>query len=283
MQIWNETEWLVRAPARPAEGPVWDIDRQSLWWVDIMEGHVHLWDRHSGEDTVYDVGEAVGALALRVDGSVLVALQTRLAFLDPDSGEVETFVPLEGNRPANRANDGKAGPDGAFWIGTMAVDASPEAGALYHVTGGGEVSRLLNDVSISNGLDWLDDNHLYYIDSLAHGVDVLEVDRDAWTVLSRSRVLDIDPDDGLPDGMTLDAEGCLWVAVHGGGQVRRYSQRGELLGWVEVPMSLVTCCAFGGPDLTELYVTVAADDGVAGGLLRCDVGIAGRPPYRFAG
>lgn len=277
-------EWLVRSDeVQPAEGPVWDDREGVLWWVDIMGHAVHRHDPTDGSDTVLDVGQPVGAVALRESGGLLAYLADGLALLDPRTGALERVVDLEAAATHLRSNDGKAGPDGCFWGGSMALDLSHGQGSLYRVEPDGTTQRLLADVSISNGLDWITPHRLYYVDSYAHGLDVLDVDLDRGRVVARTRLVDLPEPEGLFDGLTVDATGDVWIAVHGGGEVRRYSPRGKLVGRVDVPTDLVTSVCFGGEDLTDLYITAAASESQAGGLLRCHVGVAGRAPNRFAG
>jgi sugar lactone lactonase YvrE len=201
---------------------------------------------------------------------------------------------VEKNVPNNRMNDGKCDPAGRFWAGTMPFDPAPgsQSGAMYRLDKDFQVTKVLSGVTLTNGLDWtLDGQHMYYIDSMTQGVDVFDFDPATGNLANRKRLITIAPEQGLPDGMTVDAEGGLWVALHGSGSVRRYMPDGRVDRVVRVPPTMVTCCAFGGPDLTDLYITTMSfgmsDEAkraqpLAGALFKCRPGVRGRPPNRFA-
>ena len=283
MRTWDDVEWLVRADARPAESPVWDVDRGVLWWVDGPAGLVHRFDPANGTDVAVEVGERVGAVALHADGGLVAFVDDGLVRVDPDRGGVTGRVArVDADDDATQANDGKPGPDGAFWGGTMRTDVARGGGALYRVDpSGAEVQTLLTGVSISNGLDWITPTRLAYVDSFGPGVEVLDVDVDAGRVTNRALLAAQPEAGGLYDGLALDAAGDVWVAVNEGSCVLRHSPDGALTGRVEVPTPQVTSVAFGGEGLADLYVTAARCDDGDGGLLRCRVGVAGRAPHRF--
>ena len=165
-------------------------------------------------------------------------------------------------------------------------------GSLYRLDADLQVSKHVSGISISNGLDWsLDGRQMYYVDSPTQGVDVFDFDAAAGKLGARRRLITIAPEEGLPDGMTVDEEGGLWVALHGSGSVRRYTLDGHVDRVVRVPPTMVTCCAFGGSDLTDLYITTMSlglseeakrAQPLAGALFRCRPGVRGRPPKRFA-
>jgi sugar lactone lactonase YvrE len=186
-------------------------------------------------------------------------------------------------------NDGEVDPSGRFWAGTMELGAAPGRGSLYRLGPRGEVTRVLAGVSISNGLGWSpDERTLYYIDSPTQRIDAYDYDRSSGAIANRRTVAEIDPASGLPDGLAVDAEGCLWVALWGGSSLHRYTPDGRLDRAVALPVSQVTSCAFGGPDLDELYVTSAwvgleEREPAAGGLFRLRPGVRGLPARRFAG
>ena len=185
-----------------------------------------------------------------------------------------------------------ATPGGRFWAGTMAFEVTPGVAALYRLDSDLTVSRMVSGVTLSNGLGWSPDGRqMYYIDSVTHGVDVFDFDPADGSLGERRRLITIPPGEGLPDGMTVDAEGGLWIALHGSGSIRRYLPDGQVDRVVRVPPKMVTCCAFGGPDLTDLYITTMclglSADGLraqplAGALFRCRPGVRGLPPHRFA-
>ena len=290
-----EAEVVLDAHASVGEGPTWDERTKSLVWVDIMGGAVHVYDPASGQDHVVEVGQPVGAAALREAGGLVLALRDGVGLLDADLGNLQIVADVEAEVPTNRFNDGKCDAAGRFWAGTMATDeVTTGAGALYRVDPDYSVRRVLSGVTLSNGLDWSADNRrMYYIDSPTQGVDTFDFDLEQGTLGARRRLISIPADEGLPDGMTIDAEGGLWVALHGSGTVRRYLPDGRLERVIRVPKArLVTCCAFGGPDLGDLYITsmrrglsaeALREQPLAGALFRCRPGVQGRAPHRFAG
>jgi sugar lactone lactonase YvrE len=284
---------LVRdVDAQLGEGPVWDDANGTLIWVDIMGQAVHRFDPVTGQDHAVDVGQPVGSAAVRADGRGLVlALRDGFGLLDERSGDLDLVAPVENDKPSNRMNDGKCDPRGRFWAGTMGLNESRGAGALYRLDPDLSVHHILGEVSVSNGMDWTaDGRQMYYIDSATRGVDVLDFDMHSGSLGERHRLISLQPGEGAPDGMTLDEEGALWVAVHGSGTVRRYTPDGVLDRVLRVPVSMVTSCAFGGPDLSDLYVTtmqygMATEakraQPLAGGLFHCRPGVRGRLAHRF--
>ena len=276
------------------EGPIWLEDEQRLAWVDIKGHHVHWLDPQTGRVEQIDVSADVGAVApTTTSGKLIAAVGNGFQVIDRKSGGMTILAVAEPDRPGNRMNDGKCDSRGRFWAGTMADDETPGAGALYRLNLDYTVDRMLSEVTVSNGLDWTaDDRLMYYIDSASHRVDVLDFEPSIGTIANRRPLIQIDVSDGVPDGMTLDAEGGLWVALWGGWSVRRYRPDGSFDLEIKVPVSKVSSCVFGGPDLSDLYITTAArglseeqleKQPHAGGLFRCRPGHGGRPPYRFAG
>ena len=228
-------ELLIEANALLAEGPRWWNGR--LYWVDIDGCTVYLWERAIRLDAM------VGAVAPVDETHVLVALADRLALLDLESEETATLARFP-HGPGVRANDGACDADGTFWIGTMALDQRPGAAALYRFDG--ELTRVLDGVTISNGIGWLSDGTMLYVESPTRRVDVLtDGERTPWAHV----------DGGLPDGLAVDDEDGVWVAVHGAGALHRYVE-GELDRVLDVPAANVTACAFGGD---ALYVTAGGN------------------------
>jgi sugar lactone lactonase YvrE len=285
-------ELVLDARAELAEGPVWDDRRARLWWVDIMAGIVHLTDPATGSDSAIAVGQPVGALGLRRRGKPVLAVRDGFASLREDGG-LDLIAEVEIDDPTMRMNDGKVGPDGGFWAGTMAIDERPGVGRLYRLDPHGSVDRLLKGTTISNGLDWSADGRvLYYIDTPTRRVDRFDVGRDGRTLSRRRSAVDLGRSAGLPDGLTVDTHGYLWVCLWDGWAVERYSPEGRLDRRIEIPAAQVTSCAFGGPDLEELFITTAqegfptggrSDQPHAGGIFRVRPGVRGRPSHRFAG
>jgi sugar lactone lactonase YvrE len=275
------------------EGPVWDEELQCLVWLDILPGLVHRFDPATGADDVFGVGKPVGSAGLRQGGGLVLAVEDGFALLDPGWQRLDQVAVVEFAGPPARFNEGKCDPAGRFLAGTMAHDETPGAGSLYRLGPDLSVTKLFDGVTISNGLAWTPDGAtMYYIDSPTQGVDAFDYDAATGWLGNRRRVVDIPAAAGLPDGMTLDTGGCLWVALWGGSAVHRYTPDGRLDAVLSLPATNITCPVFGGAGLGVLYVTSARDglDGRqlaaqphAGAVFAADVGAHGLPTLRFAG
>jgi sugar lactone lactonase YvrE len=267
-------EIAVRANAKLAEGPRWDALGRRLLWVDIEGCRLHIFE--NGEDRAIGLDAMVGAAAPTSAGTVLVALADRLALVDLADESVQTLVPLP-HGPNVRANDGACDAAGRFWIGTMGLDDTPGAGALYRYDGG--LERVLDGVTLSNGLGWARDHAvMYYIDSRSYRIDVFDFELASGRVASRRLFVSIDQSDGTPDGLAIDDEGGIWVALYGGSCVRRYDENGRLDAVLDVPAKNVTACCFGDDDGRSLFVTTAAPDG---NVYVTQPGIGGSPAHVF--
>jgi sugar lactone lactonase YvrE len=288
-----EAELALDARAELGEGPVWDSELGRLIWVDITGERVHRFDPLTGDDETTAVGQPVGAASPRIPDGLVLAVRDGFVFLDLERARLQLVAEVEAETPGNRMNDGKCDAAGRFWAGTMPFAGNRPSGALYRLDSDLSVSRMLDGVTISNGIAWSPDGRsMYYIDSPTYRVDVFDYDVDAGEIAKRRTLFELPADGGLPDGMTVDAEGLLWIAFWGVGAVRRYTPDGLLAAVVELPVSLVTSCAFGGPDLADLYITSASgplspeqavDQPVAGGLFRARPGVSGLPHHRFRG
>jgi sugar lactone lactonase YvrE len=284
---------MVEGGDEVGEGPVWLGSEQLLVWVDITRNLVHRLDPATNRKESIDVGQAVGAVAPRAAGGYVAAVQEGFGLIDETTGSLEIIAEVESDNPDNRMNDGKCDSAGRFWAGTMAYDLTPGAGALYRLNTDRGVVEVLEEVTLSNGLGWSpDDTSMYYIDSDTNGVDVFDYEPDSAELHNRRRLINVPQELGMPDGMTVDSEGFLWVALWGGSSVRRYAPDGTLDLVIEIPASQVTSCAFGGKDLSELFITSATHEipeheisrqPSAGALFRCRPGTTGMPAYVFQG
>jgi sugar lactone lactonase YvrE len=286
-------ELVADARATLGEGPVWDEVRGVLWWVDITAGQVRQFDPSTGDDRAMDVGSPVGAVALRRNGTLLAALADGLATLDPGGGSMRTLLRLDADEGCLRCNDGKCDPAGRFWVERMALDAAPGAGALLRVDPDLTVSTHLTGLTVPNGLGWSPDGRtMFFVDSTWREVRAYPYDPATGT-MGDGRILARLPDDGsVPDGLTVDEEGHLWVSRWGGSCVVRVAPDGSVVDRIQLPVTRVTSCTFGGRDLGDLYITTArggadaadlAREPLAGGLFRCRPGVRGMLPARFAG
>ncbi|MFE7957984.1 SMP-30/gluconolactonase/LRE family protein [Streptomyces sp. NPDC057413] len=277
-------EVAVRAEATLGEGPTWDAATGRLLWLDILGSRVHTYDPATGRRTVRTTEQHVGAVKPRAGGGLVLNLRDGVGLLDADG----TFRWLHHEPvPGRRANDAAVAPDGALWAGTMRYDEAPGGGTLSRITGDGTAEVVLDDVAVSNGTGWSPDGRLmYYIDSPTRRVDVFSYAD--GRVDDRRPFARIEEGAGFPDGLTVDADGCVWVALWDGGAVRRYTPDGRLDRVITLPTPRVTACAFGGPDLTDLYVTTArvgltAPHPTAGSLLVVPAAGQGLPQPAFQG
>ena len=288
-------EVVHAAEAALGEGCVWSPVEDLLVWVDITGQAVHRFDHATGQPvSVWRYAESVGNAAPRAGGGLALGLGASVALTDR-VGAIETVIELPGEPESNRANDGAVDPRGRLFQGTISnTEPGAPVAALHRVDADGSARRVVSDVSISNGMGWSpDQSTMYYIDTLTFRVDRFDYDPDTGEIDGRRPFLTFDGSAGGPDGMTMDAEGCLWVAFFGGYHVQRFSPEGERLETVATPGApQTTCCCFGGPDLDTLYITTARDSiaGVStegepnsGALFAADVGAVGLPTNLFAG
>jgi sugar lactone lactonase YvrE len=283
-------ELVVDAHARLGEGPVWCAGEQVLYWVDIDLGRIHRFDPATGRDAHMDVGEPVGAVTPTRSGGLVLAAKSGFAQIEAWLQPPQRLAEVEADRLETRMNDGACDSRGRFWAGTMHVRADPGHGSLYRLDQNGTVTLMVQDVSISNGIAWSpDDTVMYYVDTPSGGVDAFDFDREDGTISNRRRMIDVARADGQPDGLVVDAEGHLWLALWDGWSVRRYRPDGVVVAVVGVPCARVMKCAFGGPGLNALYITTAspdapaADQPHAGGLFLAHPGVTGLPATPFAG
>jgi sugar lactone lactonase YvrE len=282
----------LRARDELGEGPFWDERTGELLRVDIARGRIHAWDPVGDRVTTHDVAAEVSAVLPRAAAAGwLVAAGHRLLLRDGD--DRRTLAIVERDVPDNRFNDCKCDPQGRVWAGTMSKRRAPGTAALYRLAPGGEIERAIAGTTISNGLGWSPSGErMYFVDSTTQRIDVLDFDGADGHVADRRALVEVDPRDGLPDGLAVDAEGGIWVCLFGGGAVRRYGPDGALDAAIRLPVTNPTSPVFGGADLRTLYVTSArhrlslgrlALEPLAGAVLALDPGVAGLPGNRFAG
>jgi sugar lactone lactonase YvrE len=282
------------ARATIGEGPVWDGRTERLHWMDIAAGLVHRYSPADGTDSVIDAGQPVSSLGLGAQGGLVLAVRDGFALIPAGSDRASRLIAVETDVPNSRMNDGRCDPRGRFWAGTMDRDHAAHAGSLYRLDGSGGslvVESMLSGLTVSNGIDWSANGSLmYYIDSATQRIDIFDFDVDSGTIANRRTFVDIPERDGLPDGLVVDAQGAVWVALFGRGTVRCYTSEGEISMEIALPVSLVTSVAFGGPALTDLYVTTARHrldpsqqraQPHAGSLFVCRPGATGRLAHRF--
>lgn len=286
-------ECVLDAKAILGEGPVWRAETQDLVWVDIESAKVNCFSPASGENKTWDVEEKVGLAVPAENGDLILGMTVGLTRLNLESGEVSPIIDPEKDLPNNRFNDGKVDPEGRLWAGTMGLDEAPNVGSLYRLNRNHSADKLFDQVSISNGMAWsADHKSYYYIDSPTRQVAAFDCDMDAGTVSNRRVAFELPEGMGYPDGMCIDNDGMLWVALWQGWGVARFAPDGELLGKIEVPVERVTSCCFGGDNWDELYITTAsrdldeagkAEQPQAGGVFHCKPGVSGPPTNLYLG
>src|SRR5436190_8802047 len=279
-------EQVTDPVAYHGEGPVWSERWGGLRWVDMLAGDV-LSLAADGTIGRHHVGAIAAALRPRRGGGAVIAVERGFALEETD-GTVTPLGELWSDEGV-RMNEGGCDPDGRFYGGSMAYDERPGAGEMYRLDGDGSVRVVLEGLTVSNGLDWSPDgSRAYYVDTAAQRVDLFDYERDAG--LQRRRPFaEIPPELGSPDGLTVDEAGGVWVALNGGGAVRRHGPEGAVDAVVEVGARKVTACAFGGARLDQLFITTSredlepGDDPLAGSVFRALVGVRGLPVREFAG
>lgn len=282
-------EPVADVTAMLGEGPYWVPEDDCLLWVDAHGGQLHRTYFPSGETVTLDVG-VVSAAFPAVGGGILTVGGNRLTLRMPPGQGGQWTTRLIAEVPAREAvrfNDAGVDPAGRVWVGSMHTGESQPLGELYRLDGAGTATTVVKGVTVSNGLSWSPDGaRLYYADSPTKRVDVFDYDPATGEAAGRRVFADLSAFDGVPDGLTVDADGCVWVAIWGGGVLRRFAPDGSQDAVVGVPVSQPTSCAFGGPGMTDLYVTTAkvgltggelAAQPLAGRLLRLRPGPVGLP------
>ncbi|NIO10982.1 MAG: SMP-30/gluconolactonase/LRE family protein [Deltaproteobacteria bacterium] len=286
---------VLKCRAILGESPLWDPDERVLYWVDIEGHNVHRFHPGSGLNDTFHLDQIVSSVALRDQGGLIITLKDRFAFFNPDTGDLNL---LEGPRldmSECRFNDGKCDRQGRFWAGTMSlVQHDAPSGHLFRFDPDGHITTILSQVRLSNGLGWSPDNRvMYFAESFRHCIHAFDFDPAEGVVTNQRVFATVDENSpGVPDGLTVDAEGCVWSAQPGLGQVVRYSPTGKVECVVELPVPRPTSCIFGGENLEILYVTSAtemltaeqlAQAPLSGGIFAMVPGVRGLPEPRFAG
>jgi sugar lactone lactonase YvrE len=275
----SSIERVTGAVTFHGEGPVWSESWGGLRWVDMLAGDVLALGSNSVVERRH-VGDVAAALRPRRGGGAVIAVE-RGFVLEAADGTLEPLGELWSDAGV-RFNDGGCDAAGRFYCGTMAYDERRGAGSLYRLDADGAVTVALRGATISNGLEWSPDGTCaYYVDTPTQRIDVFDAD-----LTNRRTFATVD---GYPDGLTVDAEGGVWVALYGGGAVRRYDASGAADAEVQVPTPITTACTFGGPALDRLFITTSQEgltpgsDALAGSLFVADVGVRGLPTREFTG
>jgi sugar lactone lactonase YvrE len=275
------------------EGPLWDEINERIIWLDILKGRIHFFTPSSEQYDHLDTGQLTGAVTLTSNGALLAAMQNGFYTFDEHTKKGTFLADPESHLPDNRFNDGKCDPSGRFWAGTMHVPETETTGNLYMLSTDGQIIHKVSGVGCSNGLAWNSaQDTMYYIDSPTREVVAYHYDAETGDIRNLRTVLTIPEGGGFPDGMTIDSEDKLWVALWDGWKIIRVDpDTGQVIDQIDLPVARITSAAFGGKDFRDLYITSArvglteeqlAQQPLAGSLFVVeDVGVRGLPAFRY--
>ena len=283
-----KVELLYNAKAYLGEGPVWDVRTQTLFWLDILNKRIY-----AGSEVLAELDDFIGCIAPRKSGGLALTKRLGFASLSPDPLQEALLSALTNEPENNRFNDGKCDPRGRFVAGTMDINEKDPTGSLYSFDGK-SITKLLDGVTISNGLTWSPDGRtFYYIDTPTREVKAFDYDVDSGAIANSRVAVRVPESLGWPDGMTSDMQGNLWIALWGGAQITKWNPNtGQLLDQIPVPAIQPSSCAFGGKDMNELFITSARKDlddvalqqyPLSGGVFRLETKVEGMPAFEFAG
>jgi xylono-1,5-lactonase len=292
MTMTPECVWKARATL--GEGPVWSDREQALYWVDILDRRLHRYAPDNGDRRSWKFDEEISSVAERAEASgLVVTVRHGFAFFDQATEKLQHIIEPESHLPNNRFNDGKCDARGRYWAGSVEFGCREPVGSLYRLTPDQHCERMDTEYSVTNGPTWSADwKTMYFNDSHLGHVYAFDFDLESGTISNKRLFLDFGPEDGSPDGMTTDAEGCLWITHWGPGKVTRRDTRGKVIQTIDFPCNHVTSCTFGGPDFKTLFVTSARAglseeelerQPLAGSLFAVELDVAGVPAHRFAG
>ncbi len=286
--VQSSVQNLLTARARLGEGPVWDADQQTLYWVDIYNHLVHQFNPKTGKDRYFEVGDLVSAIAIAKPDQLLLALRDRLAFLNLKTEKLETLKSVKFSHPDTRFNDGKCDPQGRFWIGS--ISQVPGQAALYRYADG-SLEEMETGLTISNGLGWSPDGQTFYLtDSPKRTIYAYNFDGETGKISDRRVFVQLEDESVEPDGLTVDTAGNIWSALWDGWAVVCFNPHGEELLRLKMPVQRPTCPTFGGPQLTDLYITTASvglsqqeiqQGFYAGDVFSVSTATPGMPTYSF--
>ena len=284
---------VLDARAEVGESPVWDATTSRLWWTDIPARRLHCFDPASGANESFDAPGRVGCFALARTGGLVVAMEHGFYRLESVSGVHEPLFEPETDRPENRFNDGRCDRRGRFLASSMHEPRTLPQGALWQLDPQKGGRLLAAHALVGNGLAFSpDDRFMYWSDSRRHRVFRFEYDIETGSAWNQRLWLESDDSQGRPDGAAVDVDGCYWSARFRGSRVIRFTPDGRIDREIRLPVSQVTMCAFGGPDLRTLYITTArenlddaalAKEPLAGGIFAVDAGVQGLPEPRYNG
>lgn len=275
------------------ECPIWCQETGTLFWVDSRAPSLQAYRPSTGDISSHPLPETTGSVCLTEHGDLLVAMTSGIYRLGFDGALGAQVASAISGHPDNRFNDGRCDRQGRFWVGSMNDKARIPTGALWRLSADHSISLMEGELIVPNSLAFSPDNsRLYLSDTYRHRIFVFDYEADDGTISNKRLFSDMEGWPGRPDGSAIDAEGCLWNAEYAGGRVVRYTPDGRIDRTIELPVSQVSCCAFGGKDLDELYITTArqrltpeqlAAQPLAGCLFVARPGVKGLPEGRYAG
>ncbi|MBT9189523.1 SMP-30/gluconolactonase/LRE family protein [Zobellia russellii] len=285
-------ETVLNTTATLGEGVFWHPKENKVYWVDIYGKEIYATDPKTGSNQTFKLPEYVGTIAPIRSGGLLVALENSVVELDTETGGFSSVLELEKDKPDNRFNDGKCDPKGRFWLGSMCRQGLSATGALYSIEADMGYVKRAEHITVSNGITWsLDHKTMYYIDSPTRKVVAYSYDVETGAISNPIKVIDIPEEFGFPDGMTIDNEGMVWIALWGGSAVSRWNpDTGVLIQKITLPAPHVTSCAFGGGDQCKLFITTAreglteaqlAEYPLSGSLFAIDLPVGGPEVFFF--
>ncbi len=288
----SEVELVLDSKSELGEGAIWNYKTGELIWVNIKGKILNFYNPASGNNKEMFTGQMIGTAVPCQSGNILVALQNGIYTFHDKTGSKKLIVNPEENLPSNRFNDGKCDPDGRFWAGTMSMVGEEGAGALYRLDADQSIHKMVENVSISNGIVWSHDKKkMYYIDTSTRKVMAYDYNNHSGEISNPVMAVEVPGEMGWPDGMTIDEKGNLWIALWGGFAVGCWNpETGELVTKVNVPAKNVTSCAFGDADLGTLYITTAREDNSdeelekyphSGGVFKVRPGVKGVNAFFF--
>ena len=286
-----KAELALQFKAEVGEGPIWDSATQELIFIDVTQGLIHRFNPKYSSLSTIEIGTHIGAVGLMDQFFYIGAIRDGFATINRQSGEISYLSKVLDDLDT-RFNDGKCDPFGNFVAGTMRYEPEMGTAALYSLVPNGNVKRLLEGIGLSNGLCWdSSGTTLFYIDTLTRQIAKFDYDPTLGIIGNRKVLYEFSPSSGSPDGMTIDLEGNLWVALWGGSRIVQINSNGQLTCEIPLPVSQPTSVGFGGKDMNQLFITSACyhlnevnlkKEPHAGSVFVVEVGIPGREEFRFS-
>jgi L-arabinonolactonase len=284
-------EHVVACQNIVGEGPLWNAREQAIYWVDIDGKKIQRYYLNTKKYESFEMPIKICLMAFRSKGGMILGAEDGFYFWDPSTKKLDFISHPEKGKAEARFNDGKVDRKGRLWAGTMTYQGATSS--LYRLNADLEVSQMESGITISNGVGWSPDNKtMYFVDSIRYVIYAYDFDFEKGTISNRRVFVQLTESFGIPDGLTVDSEGCVWVAIYGGWKVMRYDPAGKVVDEIPFPVSKPSSCIFGGKDYDELYVTTISDgltsedkmqQPMAGDLFMIKTDVKGFPEPDFAG